>query len=87
MAVDTLKQDQLEPPKVKLINDPRARALFFQILVLGSVLILGGIIVNNTMANLASQGIASGFGFLNTTAGFAIGYSPFVGYSEENTYG
>lgn len=87
MAVETIEQDQLEPPKVKLINDPRARALFFQVLVLGSVLILGGIIVNNTMANLASQGIASGFGFLNTTAGFAIGYSPFVGYSEENTYG
>ena len=87
MAVDTIKQDQLEPPKVALINDPRARALFFQVIVLGSVLIFGGIIINNTMANLASQGIASGFGFLNTTAGFAIGYSPFVGYSEENTYG
>ena len=56
MAVDTTKQDQLEPPKVKLINDPRARALFFQILVLGSVLILGGIIVNNTMANSSKPG-------------------------------
>jgi len=34
------------------------------------------------MANLASQGIVSGFGFLNTTAGFAIGYNPFVDGSK-----
>ncbi|NQV99507.1 MAG: amino acid ABC transporter permease [Rhodospirillales bacterium] len=70
-----------------MINDPVARALFFQVLVLGSILLFGGYIVNNTMDNLASQGIASGFGFLETTAGFAIGYSPFLDYSEENTYG
>jgi len=87
VVVETVNQNQSEPPKIALINDPHARALFFQVLVLGSVLILGAIIINNTMANLASQGIASGFGFLNTTAGFAIGYSPFVEYSEENTYG
>ncbi len=87
MAIDTIKQDQPAPPKVALVNDPRARALFFQVLVLGTISIFGGIIINNTMDNLASQGIASGFGFLNTTAGFAIGYSPFLEYSEENTYG
>lgn len=87
MAIDTIPQDQPAPPKVALINDPRARALFFQVLVLGTILLLGGIIINNTMDNLASQGIASGFGFLNTTAGFAIGYSPFLEYDEQNTYG
>ena len=87
MALDVNLNDQPAPPKVALINDPRARALFFQVIVLGSILIFGGIIVSNTMDNLASQGIASGFGFLNTTAGFAIGYSPFLEYSEENTYG
>lgn len=85
MAVDSINQPA--PPKVALINDPVARALFFQVLVLGSILLFGGYIVNNTMDNLASQGIASGFGFLETTAGFAIGYSPFLDYSEENTYG
>jgi len=85
VAVDSINQPA--PPKVALINDPVARALFFQVLVLGSILLFGGYIVNNTMDNLASQGIASGFGFLETTAGFAIGYSPFLDYSEENTYG
>lgn len=86
MAVDSISQEQPAPPKVALVNDPRVRALFFQALVVGLVLILGGIIISNTMANLESQGIASGFGFLDTTAGFAIGYSPFVEYNEQNTY-
>lgn len=87
MAADNITIAEPEPPKVALWNDPQARALFFQVLVLGSILALGGFIVSNTMDNLARQGIASGFGFLDTTAGFAIGYSPFLDYSEENTYG
>jgi len=77
------------PPteKIALWNDPKFRAIFFQILIMGGVLAVGLILINNTMANLERQGIASGFGFLNTTAGFAIGYSPFIEYSEERTYG
>lgn len=87
MAANTTTTAESEPPKIALWNDPQARALFFQVIVLGGLLILGGVIVNNTMANLERQGIASGFGFIDTTAGFAIGYSPFLEYSEENTYG
>ncbi len=86
MAGNTTTTAESEPPKVALWNDPQARALFFQVLVLGSLLYFGAVIINNTMDNLARQGIASGFGFLDTTAGFAIGYSPFLEYSEENTY-
>jgi len=84
-AVDTTNPEA-GPPKIALWNDPQARALFFQIIVLGGLLILGAFIVKNTMDNLERAGIASGFGFLNTTAGFAIGYSPFVHYDEKNTY-
>ncbi len=86
MAAEPKAAAQTAPPKVALINDPRARALFFQVIVLGGIIFAGVTIVNNTIDNLARQGIASGFGFLNTTAGFAIGYSPFLEYSEENTY-
>lgn len=86
MAAENSVIAEAEPPKVALWNDPQARALFYQVIVLGGLLFVGGTIINNTMDNLARQGIASGFGFLDTTAGFAIGYSPFLEYSEENTY-
>ena len=74
------------PAKVALWNDPRARALFFQALILGLVALGGAYLVHNTLANLERQGIASGFGFLNTTAGFNISMS-LIHYSEESTYG
>lgn len=74
------------PAKGPLWNDPRARALFFQMVVLGVVILGGAYLVNNTMDNLARQGIASGFGFLNTTAGFNISMK-LIEYTEESTYG
>ncbi len=67
-------------------NDPHYRALFFQILVLGAVILAGVFLVNNTISNLERQGIASGFSFLDKTAGFSIGES-LIEYSEEDTYG
>ena len=67
-------------------NDPRYRAIFFQILVLGGVILCGFFLVNNTLANLEKQGIASGFGFLGSTAGFSIAL-PWFGYTEESSYG
>ena len=78
---------QAAPPlKPAPWNDPRIRAIFFQAVVLGAVLLGGAYLVNNTLANLERQGIASGFGFLNTTAGFSISMS-LVEYSEESSYG
>ena len=74
------------PSKPPIWNDPRYRAIFFQLVVLGGVLGLGIYIVNNTMNNLEKQGIASGFGFLNTTAGFGITMH-LIPWSEEMTYG
>ncbi|NIR31591.1 MAG: amino acid ABC transporter permease [Gammaproteobacteria bacterium] len=74
------------PGKPSFWNDPRVRALFFQALVLGGVIALGIVVVNNTLANLERQGIASGFGFLERTAGFSISMS-LIPYDEANTYG
>ncbi len=89
MADATRTQDlppSAPPTKPPVWNDPRYRALFFQILVLGAVILAGISLVNNTLNNLERQGIASGFGFLSKTAGFSIGES-LIAYSEENTYG
>ncbi len=79
-------KDLRAPGKPSFWNDPRVRALFFQVLVLGGVIALGVVVVNNTLANLERQGIASGFGFLETTAGFSISMS-LIPYDEANTYG
>ena len=75
----------IKPVKPPVWNDPFYRALFFQVIVLGAVAGLGYFLISNTMANLARQGIASGFGFMNTTAGSSI-LMTLIEYSEENTY-
>lgn len=74
------------PPKPSILNNPTYRAIFFQVLVIGAVIFAGVTIVNNTIYNLEKQGIASGFGFLDTTAGFAI-ITSLIEYSEESNYG
>ena len=74
------------PAKPPFWNDPTYRAIFFQIIVLGGVVAFGLYIFNNTTANLERQGIASGFGFMNTTAGFGI-ITHLIDYSEESSYG
>jgi len=76
------------PAKPPIWNDPVYRALFFQALVLAGVVGLGVFLVNNTLNNLERQGIASGFGFLERTAGFSIGETHLgLEFSEENSYG
>ena len=67
-------------------NDPRYRALIVQAVVLVGVVLIGVYLVNNTLANMQARGIASGFGFLDRTAGFSIGMQ-LIDYEEANTYG
>ncbi len=66
--------------------DRRVRAVAWQALALGGALALGAYLAANLIANLERQGIASGFGFLDTTAGFGITMS-LVEYSEQSSYG
>jgi general L-amino acid transport system permease protein len=67
-------------------NDPTVRALFFQALMIAIVGLCVWFLVHNTMANLARQKIASGFGFLWREAGLPIGDSPFIDYSPTRSY-
>ena len=83
MAVEA--KAPVPPMKPAVWNDPRYRALFFQALILGLVVLAGMILIRNTLDNLERQGIASGFGFLKTTAGFSISMS-LIEYSEESSY-
>ena len=75
-----------DAPAVAFYNDPRIRAIFYQLLVVAFVLIGGWILVSNTMANLARLGVASGFGFLARPSGFDIGQT-LIDYSAASTFG
>ncbi|MES9906455.1 MAG: amino acid ABC transporter permease [Sedimenticola sp.] len=76
----------IAPAKAAFWNNPTYRALLFQAVILSAVLFFGYTIYGNTVANLERQGIASGFDFLDSTAGFGI-ITHLVEYSEESSYG
>ncbi len=66
-------------------RDPRVRALFWQIVILGLVGFVVWWLVSNTMRNLEVRKIATGFGFLEREAGLPIGES-LIPYSPADTY-
>jgi len=80
-----LKREQLgaSPARPAPWNDPRVRAIVYQVLTLAVVILFFAYIVNNTLINLQRQGIASGFGFLDKAAGFGIPQS-LIHYTERS---
>ena len=72
--------------KVSVWNDPKVRAIAVQVVLLLVIGFLGYEIVNNTLTNLRSRNIASGFDFLTKTSGFDIIQS-LIDYSSSSTYG
>jgi len=68
------------------IYDPKARALALQAIVALLLVWFVWAIVDNTIRNLEAQGIASGFGFLDNTAGFDISQS-LIAYANTMSYG
>lgn len=67
-------------------NNPRNRAIIYQLLLLIALGYFLYSIVSNTLANMEARGIKSGFGFLSTTAGFDILMS-LIPFDATNTYG
>lgn len=66
--------------------DPRVRSLFFQAIAIALVFWGGWVLVDNTLSNMESRGISTGFGFLNKTAGFGI-IMNLVPYDATMSYG
>jgi general L-amino acid transport system permease protein len=66
-------------------NDRRVRSVLYQVAVIGGVALLGAYLVSNTLANLASRNIATGFGFLGREAGFGVSES-LIEYSPADSY-
>ncbi len=73
--------------KVPLWNNPRVRALVSQALLIAVLAWAFWTIFQNTVHNLEQRKIASGFDFLNTTAGFGINQVLFLEYTEASSYG
>jgi general L-amino acid transport system permease protein len=73
------------PGRASLIHDPRWRGLAIQVLLIIAIGLFFAWIAFNAAENLQRARIASGFGFLDTRAGFDIGQSV-IAYTREATY-
>jgi general L-amino acid transport system permease protein len=75
-----------KPSNPAVWNDPKYRALFFQVaLIVGLVYFLYSV-VNNTLSNMEARGISTGFAFLTEKAGFGILQS-LIQFNEDSSYG
>jgi general L-amino acid transport system permease protein len=69
-----------------VLNDPRVRGIFYQIIT--AVILIGFFwwVAHNTAINLARNNQALGYGFIDGRAGFNIGQT-LIDYSSDSTYG
>nr|WP_295831009.1 amino acid ABC transporter permease [uncultured Azospirillum sp.] len=70
---------------VQALNSARVRGWLYQALFLACALAVAWYLISNTLTNLATRGVATGFGFLHREAGFEIGES-LLTYSASDTY-
>ncbi|HEX2553246.1 MAG TPA: amino acid ABC transporter permease [Microvirga sp.] len=75
------------PAKVPFLYDPRVRGLFYQVVLVAVVAFLLYAAATNAIDNLRRAKIASGFGFLSTTAGFDISQTLIPFSAAGSTYG
>jgi len=83
MAVDAAEKS--ERGLSSLWTDQRFRSVFFQLLTVIGTTAFVIYIVHNTATNLEQRGIATGFGFLGSTAGYDIGQK-LIDYTPESTH-
>jgi general L-amino acid transport system permease protein len=75
-----------QAPRTAFYNNPTVRGAFYQVLLVIVVLAIGYELAANVVENLEAQRIATGFGFLDQTAGFSVSQS-LIPYNESNSYG
>jgi general L-amino acid transport system permease protein len=78
---------QTSPPKKSFLYDPKVRGIFYQVLLVFFIIGLFYVAASNAVENLQRAKIASGFGFLENTAGFDISQSLIQFSAAGSTYG
>ena len=68
------------------LRDRKIRGYLFQLITVIGVVAFLWYIATNTVHNIEQRGIKTGFGFLNSTAGFGIDDTP-ISYNPSDTYG
>lgn len=68
------------------LTNPAVRAWIYQIIAVALLLACGGYLLHNTIVNLSTRGITSGFAFLNNSAGFGV-IQHLIDYEQGDTYG
>ena len=81
-----LPSDAGTPGKPAPWNDPKIRAIVFQALLVGAVVMFGLFLINNTLYNMEQRGISTGFSFLEKESGFGVTQS-LIEYDETHSYG
>jgi len=74
------------PPRPSPWNDPKIRAIIYQVVLIAGVVVLGVFLVSNTLTNLEQRQIRTGYGFLDQEAGFFIGET-LIPYDAASSYG
>jgi general L-amino acid transport system permease protein len=84
----TLRSPRPKPAKTgrRGFYDREVQAIFWQVVVVGLVVGLGAYLVHNTMINLETRHIHTGYDFLTRESGFDIAES-LIEYTAANTYG
>jgi general L-amino acid transport system permease protein len=75
------------PAKASVFYDPKIRGIVYQVLLVGLITFLIYEAATNVIDNLRRARIASGFGFLSTTAGFDISQSLIPFSAAGSSYG
>lgn len=86
MTDGTLPARGVSAPKAAFFNNPKIRGTIFQAIALGLLVFLAYKGISNAVTNLTNQRIASGFGFLENTAGFGISQA-LIPWNEAMSYG
>ncbi|NIY74471.1 amino acid ABC transporter permease [Thalassospira sp. HF15] len=70
---------------VDYLNDENVRAVLYQIIAIGLIVLAGWYLVSNTLYNLEQQNISTGYGFLDLEASFEISET-MIDYSAQSSY-